>query len=95
MSRIIQKRKHGVQDEPISMDGFFTIFTIVTIVGLIPFTYYGYVFSSKIKQTAPKNYKLPSLLDSQLTAVSAVIFALVEIVLKVPSIKVFDPLCKV
>ena len=64
-----------------AMQGIFVLFTTLTALGCIPFTYYGYVYMTEIRKDAPKDKKFPALSDYSLTAMWSVIFAILEITL--------------
>lgn len=78
-----------------AMNGVFIFFVGLTLFGLIPFTYYGYTYTEKMRANKPEGYQWPEFSDMILTAASSVVFAIIE--MSVPSIfvPIFRPYCKV
>ena len=78
-----------------AMQGVFVLFSVVTLGGIVPFTYYGYQFTVLMKKTIPEGYQYPEFSDMWITAVSSVFWAIAEMTIHRMLIGPFGPLCKV
>lgn len=72
----------------------FLIGAIITVAMLVPFTMAGVRFAQKSMEQKPDGYAWPSLADMQLTAISAVVFAAIEIACRQVFGALFRPICK-
>lgn len=78
-----------------AMSAVFIFFCVVTVIGLFPFTYYGYTYTEMMRKTKPEGYHWPGFEDMVITAASSVFFAITELAVPSLFIPIFRPYCKV
>ena len=77
-----------------AMQGAFYTLIAFTLGGLIPFTYYGYVYAQTIKEKAPEGYRMPELGDMWIMLVSTTIWVIFDQTFNHFSMPVCRRLCK-
>ena len=77
------------------MNKVFIFFCCMTLAGLVPFTYYGYTYTEKMKKQKPEGYHWPGFQDMTVTAISSIVFAILKISCQKIFYNFFYPLCKV
>ena len=74
----------------------FVFFIVIafTLAMLVPFTKAGLDFVQHSRAHKPQGYELPEFSDFKLTMASALVFAVIEIVMRQVMYKLFVPYCK-
>ena len=56
----------------------FYLLIAFTIGGLVPFTYYGYVYVAKMNKNAPEGYVMPKLEDMWIMVASGIAWSVFD-----------------
>lgn len=70
------------------------VMAVFTVGMLVPFTMAGMAFVKEMKDNMPKGYEYPELADMKITAIAAIFFAVIEIVMRKVFYKMFIPFCR-